>query len=60
MPTTTEDAQIRERLESLAQAIRAKDINALVAHYATGIVTFDLRPPLQVQGVDAYRKNFEA
>ena len=64
MPTTTtstrDDAQIRERMDALAQALRAKDINALMAHYAPGIVTFDLRPPLQVQGVDAYRKNFEA
>ena len=64
MPTTTtatrEDAQIRERMDALAQALRAKDINALMAHYAPDIVTFDLRPPLQVQGADAYRKNFEA
>jgi ketosteroid isomerase-like protein len=59
MPTTTDVAQIRERMEALAQALRAKDINALMAHYAPGIVTFDLRPPLQVQGVDAYRENFE-
>jgi uncharacterized protein (TIGR02246 family) len=60
MPTTTDDAQIRERLEAVAQALRAKDIDALLAHYAPGVVTFDLRPPLQVRGVDAYRKNFEA
>ena len=64
MPTTTtatrEDVQIRERMDALAQALRAKDINALMAHYAPDMVTFDLRPPLQVQGVDAYRKNFEA
>jgi ketosteroid isomerase-like protein len=64
MPMTTmptrEDAQIRERMDALAQALRAKDINTLMAHYAPGMVTFDLRPPLQLQGADAYRKNFEA
>jgi uncharacterized protein (TIGR02246 family) len=64
MPTTTtptrEGAQIRECMDALAQALRAKKIDALMAHYAPDIVTFDLRPPLQVQGVDAYRKNFEA
>jgi len=63
MPTSTtptrEDAQIRECMDALAQALRAKDINALMAQYAPDNVTFDLRPPLQV-GVDAYRKNFEA
>jgi uncharacterized protein (TIGR02246 family) len=60
-PTPTrEDAQIRESMDAWAQALRAKDINALMAHYAPDQVTFDLRPPLQVQGADAYRKNFEA
>jgi uncharacterized protein (TIGR02246 family) len=63
MPTTTtpprEDAQVRESIEAWAQALRAKDINALMAHYAPDIVTFDLMP-LQCLGADAYRKNFEA
>ena len=63
MPTTTtrtrDDAQIRECIDASAGAIRAKDLNALMAHYAPDVVTFDLMP-LQSQGVDAYRKNFEA
>jgi uncharacterized protein (TIGR02246 family) len=63
MPTTTtttrDDAQVRERIDASAQALRAKDINALMAHYAPDMVTFDLMP-LQLQGADAYRKNFEA
>jgi uncharacterized protein (TIGR02246 family) len=63
MPATTtptrEDAQIRECMDALARALRAKDINALMAHYAPDVVTFDLMP-LQTQGADAYRKNFEA
>jgi ketosteroid isomerase-like protein len=63
MPTSTSpigEEQIRTRLESLVQALRAKDIGALMAHYAPDNVTFDLRPPLQVLGADAYKKNFEA
>ena len=56
---TREDAQIRARIDTLAQALRAKDIDALMAHYAPDVVTFDL-PPLQTQGADAYRNNFEA
>jgi ketosteroid isomerase-like protein len=63
MPTTTtptrNDAQIRESIDAWAEALRAKEINALMAHYAPDIVTFDVMP-LQSQGVDAYRKNFEA
>src|SRR3954453_16933446 len=63
MPTTTartrDDAQIRDCIETLARAIRGKDIGAVMAHYAPDIVTFDLMP-FQTRGVDAYRKNFEA
>jgi uncharacterized protein (TIGR02246 family) len=61
--TTTrleEGSQICERLDALAQALRAKDIETLMAHYAPDTVTFDLRPPLRVKGADAYRRNFEA
>lgn len=62
MPATPsrKDASIRERMHALVLALRAKDIDALMAHYAPDMVTFDFRPPLQVRGVDAYRKNFEA
>jgi uncharacterized protein (TIGR02246 family) len=63
MPTTTtpttDDARIREFIDALAQALRAKDIDALMGHYAPDVVVFDLMP-LQTLGADAYRKNFEA
>src|ERR1041385_8268395 len=45
---------------TLAQEIRDKNVEALMTHYAPDVVVFDLRPPLQVRGADAYRKNFEA
>ena len=57
---TGEDARIRERIEALAQALRARDIDALMAHYAPDMVTFDFRPLLHLQSAAAYRKNFEA
>jgi ketosteroid isomerase-like protein len=57
---TLEDARIRERLDSLARALRGKQIDALMAHYAPDMVVFDIAPPLQRQGADAYRRNFEA
>ena len=56
---TREEVQIRERMDTFAQALRAKDVDALMAHYAPDVVAFDLMP-LQSLGVDAYRKNFEA
>jgi ketosteroid isomerase-like protein len=59
MSKTAEAAAIRSRIEALAQALRDKDVDTLMTHYAPENVTFDLQPPLQVNGSDAYRKNFE-
>jgi ketosteroid isomerase-like protein len=55
-----EDAQLRQALDALARALRAKDVDALMAHYAPDVVTYDVLSALQCRGVDAYRKNFEA
>ena len=52
-------SRISEHLESGAQAIRAKDLDSLMSHYAPDCVVFDLMP-LQTLGRDAYRKNFES
>jgi uncharacterized protein (TIGR02246 family) len=54
-----DEAQIRQLIEQWAQALHAKDLNTLMSYYAPDILTFDILPPLQYQGVDAYRKNFE-
>ena len=43
----------------MAQAIRVKDVDALMTHYTPDIIIFDLMP-LQTLGIDAYRRNFEA
>jgi ketosteroid isomerase-like protein len=31
-----------------------------MSHYASDVLVFDLAPPLQYRGADAYRKNWEA
>jgi ketosteroid isomerase-like protein len=54
-----EDSAIRERVESLAQAIRDKDVDTVMTHYAPDAIVFDVMPPLAVQGATDYRKNFE-
>jgi ketosteroid isomerase-like protein len=63
MPTTLkrprEDTSLRDRLESLAQAIRDKDVDAIMAHYAPDVVVFDVLPPPDTKGSANYRKNFE-
>jgi ketosteroid isomerase-like protein len=50
---------LRQRIDELAQAIRDKDIDRLMTFYARDVVVFDVRPPLDTCGTDAYRQNFE-
>jgi uncharacterized protein (TIGR02246 family) len=56
---TTDEAGIRSCIDEVARAIRAKDLDALMANYAADCVIFDLMP-LQTLGRDVYRKNFES
>jgi ketosteroid isomerase-like protein len=54
-----EEAEIRERIDAFERAIRAKDLEGVLSLYAPDIRSFDLGPPLQYLGVDAYRKPWE-
>jgi uncharacterized protein (TIGR02246 family) len=56
----TDEAEIRAVVDGWVKAISAKDIDAVMSHYAADIVTFDLAPPLQYTGADALKKSLEA
>jgi len=53
------EVAIRERIDTLAEAIRNKNADQVMAHYTSDVVAYDLQPPLEVRGVAAYRRNFE-
>jgi ketosteroid isomerase-like protein len=46
----TDEVLIRELMDNWANALRAKDINKLMAHYAPDIVVFYIQPPLEYRG----------
>jgi uncharacterized protein (TIGR02246 family) len=48
-----DEAQIRALIDDWVKAIRAKNVDAVMAHYAPDGVTFDLAPPLKSTGADA-------
>jgi uncharacterized protein (TIGR02246 family) len=52
----TDEAQIGALIDDWASALRAKDINRLMASYAPDVLTFDVVNPLQRKGLDAARK----
>jgi ketosteroid isomerase-like protein len=51
-------SEVKALLESWSEAVRNKDIDALMSLYSPYIVYFDLVPPLQITGADAVRRNF--
>jgi PhnB protein len=53
------EAQIRAVIDGWVKALRAKDVDAVMAHYAPDIVAFDLAPPLQFRGAASCRKLLE-
>lgn len=52
------EAEIRAVLHKWAMAFSARDLNAVMALYAPGVVMYDVTPPLQYVGKDASRKDF--
>jgi PhnB protein len=50
---TTGEAEIRALIDAWAKAMRAKEVDGVLSHYAADSVTFDLAPPLISAGADA-------
>lgn len=53
------ESEIRKLIDDWASAFRARDVNHIMSCYAPDIVAFDVVPPLQYVGADAYRKDWE-
>lgn len=55
----TNEQEIRTLIAAWADAIRARDIGRVVAHHDADVVFYDVPPPPQLTGTDAYRQAFE-
>ena len=53
------EALIRQRVEDLAKALNAKDIDGVMSLYAPNIVSFDIVPPLRYVGADNKRRAWQ-
>ena len=56
---TTDEAAIRELVKSWARAVRAKDLDGILANHSTDMLMFDVPPPVQSKGIEAYRKTWD-
>lgn len=53
-----DEAQIRALEDRFAAAFRAKDVGAIMQTYAPDVFVFDVVPPRQYVGADAYRRDW--
>ena len=56
---STDQSAIRELVENWASAVRAKDLNGILANHSPDILMFDVPMPLVSRGIDAYRKTWD-
>ena len=54
-----DEGEIRQVWDRWAKAFRAHDINGIMSIYAPEVMAYDIVPPLQYAGKEAYRKDYE-
>ena len=55
----TAETEIRALIEAWAHAVRRHDYAGVLAHHDQDIVMFDVPPPFQSRGLDAYRTTWD-
>lgn len=61
MTSTTQTdtaAEVRSLVEAWARAVETEDMDGLIAPHSDDVVMFDVPPPLQLVGLDAYRQSW--
>jgi uncharacterized protein (TIGR02246 family) len=51
--------EIRQLVEGWAAAVRKGDIDEVLLHHSDDMVMYDVPPPFQSVGIDAYRKTWD-
>ena len=56
---TNDETQIRQLMEDWRSALANRDLDKLIEHYSPDVLFFDVIPPYQDRGVEAYRRAWE-
>jgi uncharacterized protein (TIGR02246 family) len=54
----SDEGEIRTLIERWARAVHAGDMDGVLADHAEDIVMFDVPPPNEVRGIEAYRRTW--
>jgi len=55
----SEEAAVRDVVESWMAAVRRRDYDGILRNHSSDIVLFDVPPPFQSNGIEAYRKSWD-
>lgn len=53
------ELEIRQLIVDQQLAVRAKDVDRIMAHYAPSVVVYNVKPPLQIMGKKDWRRVWE-
>ncbi|MBD2777827.1 nuclear transport factor 2 family protein [Iningainema sp. BLCCT55] len=53
---TSKETQIRQLIADQQRAICAKDVDQIMSRYANEMIVFDVKPPFQTKGKEAWRQ----
>src|SRR3984885_6360620 len=54
-----DEAAVRGVIDAWTAAVRRRDIAGILENHAADIVMFDVPPPFQSKGIEAYRKTWD-
>jgi ketosteroid isomerase-like protein len=55
-----EEVVVRATIEAWAAAVRRRDVAGILRNHASDIVMFDVPPPFQSKGIEAYRETWNS
>jgi len=55
----TDEGAIRSLVENWAGAVRTKNLDGILANHSPNMLMFDVPPPIQSKGIEAYRKTWD-
>ena len=57
--STKDELVIRNLVENWASAVRRKDLSGILRNHSPSMLMFDVPPPLQSKGIEAYEKSWD-
>jgi uncharacterized protein (TIGR02246 family) len=57
--STEDDAAIRHVIQTWTAAVRRRDFAGILQNHSSDIVMFDVPPPFQSRGIEAYKKTWD-